>query len=89
MDLVNHLLTEIEDQNLRHKFSINSLFIDEVQDLPPATLYLLSKLVENGVFYSGDSAQTISKGVKFRFSDIPTIFSDKSQKQNSYNLKNI
>ena len=48
--------------------------IDEVQDLPHAILYLLSKTATYGVFYSGDTAQTIAKGVGFRFCDLKTLF---------------
>lgn len=49
--------------------------IDEIQDLPHATIYLLAKTVKYGAFYSGDTAQTIAKGVGFRFSDLKSLFS--------------
>jgi len=48
--------------------------IDEVQDLPHAVIYLLSKTALYGVFYSGDTAQTIAKGVGFRFCDLKSLF---------------
>jgi len=48
--------------------------IDEVQDLPHAIVYLLSKVASYGVFYSGDTAQTIAKGVGFRFCDLKSLF---------------
>lgn len=48
--------------------------IDEVQDLPHAIVYLLSKTALYGVFYSGDTAQTIAKGVGFRFCDLKSLF---------------
>jgi hypothetical protein len=48
--------------------------IDEVQDLPHAIVYLLSKVATYGVFYSGDTAQTIAKGVGFRFCDLKSLF---------------
>lgn len=50
------------------------VMIDEVQDLPHAVLYLLSKIATYGAFYSGDTAQTIAKGVGFRFSDLRGLF---------------
>lgn len=53
---------------------LNYLFIDEVQDLTPATIYLLSLIVTDGLFYCGDTAQAITKGISFRFSDIKSIF---------------
>lgn len=76
MDLVNHILSDIDIYGYQGPM-LNYLFVDEVQDLPPATLYLVSKIVTNGVFYCGDSAQTIAKGVNFHFSDIQKIFSHK------------
>jgi superfamily I DNA/RNA helicase len=54
--------------------------IDEVQDLPHAMVYLLSKIATYGVFYSGDTAQTIAKGVGFRFCDLRTLFNNLSLK---------
>jgi len=42
--------------------------------LPHAIIYLLSKTVTTGVFYSGDTAQTIAKGVGFRFCDLKSLF---------------
>jgi len=52
----------------------NYLFLDEVQDLPPAIIYLISLVFNNGVYYSGDTAQAIRKGVAFKFSDINDMF---------------
>jgi superfamily I DNA and RNA helicase len=49
--------------------------IDEVQDLPHALLLLLSKISEQGLFFAGDTAQNIAKGVGFRFCDLKSIFS--------------
>ena len=51
--------------------------IDEVQDLPYAVIYLLSKTVTYGVFYSGDTAQTIAKGIGFRFCDLKNLFDNR------------
>lgn len=50
------------------------LMIDEVQDLTPATLELLIRLTKNKVFFAGDTAQTIAKGVGARFSDLKCVF---------------
>lgn len=49
---------------------LNYLFLDEVQDLPSAVTYLISQVFGNRLYYSGDTAQTIQKGVSFRFSDL-------------------
>ncbi len=37
-------------------------------------VYLLSQTASYGVFYSGDTAQTIAKGVGFRFCDLKSLF---------------
>ena len=52
--------------------------IDEVQDLSHATITLLSKITEQGLFFSGDTAQTIAKGVGLRFCDLSAIFNPNS-----------
>lgn len=73
MDAVNYVLAQVS------RFGYNGpplhyLMIDEVQDLPYVFILLLTLLVESGVFFGGDSAQTIAKGVEFRFSDIRRMF---------------
>ena len=50
------------------------MFLDEVQDLPPATIYLLSRMFNDGLYFAGDTAQAIQKGVSFKFSDIFEMF---------------
>jgi superfamily I DNA and RNA helicase len=51
------------------------LMIDEVQDLTPRALQLLLKLTNKNVYFAGDTAQTIAKGVGARFSDLQTLLS--------------
>ena len=67
--------------------------IDEVQDLPHAIVYLLSRVASYGVFYSGDTAQTIAKGVGFRFGDLKSLFNaslfDSSLKLNAPVIKHL
>jgi hypothetical protein len=48
--------------------------VDEVQDLTPNVLRLFMTLVEKNIFFCGDTAQTIAKGVGFRFFDLRQIF---------------
>jgi hypothetical protein len=50
------------------------MFIDEVQDLTTSTIYLISKMVINNIFYCGDTAQAITKGVSFRFQELRLLF---------------
>lgn len=87
MDIINHILQEIklEDRNLfvtsfcrQHGIDFNYLFLDEVQDLPPGAIYLISLMFNNGIYYSGDTAQAIKKGVCFRFSDITDMYTESS-----------
>ncbi len=76
IDVVNYILTQIRWRGYAGP-SIHYLMIDEVQDLPHATLYLLTKIAQQGVFFSGDTAQTIAKGVGFRFCDLKSMFMHK------------
>ncbi|KAM3136353.1 hypothetical protein pb186bvf_011488 [Paramecium bursaria] len=73
MDVVNYILYQMNQEQARIQ-KIHYLMIDEVQDLPHATLYLLSKVTEQGLFFSGDTAQNIAKGVGFRFQDLRSLF---------------
>ncbi len=50
--------------------------MDEVQDLPPSIPYLVSMLFSDGLYFSGDSAQAIQKGVTFRFGDLKYMFQE-------------
>jgi superfamily I DNA/RNA helicase len=55
--------------------------IDEVQDLTYATIKLITLLTKFNNFFSGDTAQCITKGVNFRFVDLMnTIFTKDEQK---------
>lgn len=73
MDAVNHILKEIEFYGYSGP-KIHCMFIDEVQDLTSSTTFLISKMVLNNIFYCGDSAQAITKGVTFKFEDLKFIF---------------
>lgn len=73
MDAVGYILNYIRFRGYEGP-ELHYLMIDEVQDLPHSIVYLLSKTVKYGVFYSGDTAQTIAKGVGFRFCDLKNLF---------------
>jgi len=69
MDLVNHILREL--QGIAYSgVPIHFMLVDEVQDLTAATIKLLLKITEQNVYFAGDTAQTIAKGVGFRFCDL-------------------
>ncbi|KAM4842474.1 TPR and ankyrin repeat-containing protein 1 isoform 3-T3 [Thomomys bottae] len=57
-------------------WSIHELYGDEVQDFTQAELALLMKCINdpNAMFLTGDTAQSIMKGVAFRFSDLRSLF---------------
>lgn len=71
-DLLHHLYKH------RSNFTcvIHNFYIDEVQDFTEAELYLLLSLSQcpNGNFLCGDSAQSIMRGVSFRFMDVRSLF---------------
>ena len=76
MDAVNYILNYIRFRSYEGP-ELHYVMIDEVQDLPHAIVYLFSKIATYGVFYSGDTAQTIAKGVGFRFCDLKSLFNPK------------
>lgn len=76
IDVVNYINIQLRWSGY-YGPSIHYLMIDEVQDLPHCILYLLSRVAEQGVFFSGDTAQTIAKGVGFRFGDLRSMFDRK------------
>lgn len=74
-DVVNYLLNQISFYGY-NGVPIHYMMIDEVQDLTPATISLLLLLTKQKLFFSGDTAQTIAKGVGFRFCDLKSLFSE-------------
>ncbi|XP_072268229.1 TPR and ankyrin repeat-containing protein 1 [Pyxicephalus adspersus] len=57
-------------------WSIHELYGDEIQDFTQAELFLLMRCINdpNSMFLTGDTAQSIMKGVSFRFSDLRSLF---------------
>ncbi|KAM9187432.1 TPR and ankyrin repeat-containing protein 1 [Dugong dugon] len=57
-------------------WSIHELYGDEIQDFTQAELALLMKCINdpNAMFLTGDTAQSIMRGVAFRFSDLRSLF---------------
>lgn len=74
MDVVSYITQELTYGRVTTALpSIDFIMVDEVQDLCCSTIKLLTKLCQCNIFCSGDSAQTIAKGVGFRFGDLKTI----------------
>ena len=71
MDLVTHLYRQLSAAPYKGA-RIRALYRDEVQDFTQAELALDLRVVEdpNALFYCGDTAQTIARGINFRFTDI-------------------
>ena len=65
-------LSKLDDIN----WCIHQFYIDEVQDFTQAELTLLLHCCRwpNGLFLTGDTAQSIMRGVSFRFSDLRSVF---------------
>ena len=62
---------------MRYFHNVDShLLFDEVQDFTMTELYLVTKLSRdpNNLMLAGDTAQSITEGVAFRFIDVRQIF---------------
>ncbi|CAL1156696.1 unnamed protein product [Cladocopium goreaui] len=75
-DVARDLLKRAEKFKLKSIRMFFGVYIDEVQDLLPVELLLLKLICErpDGFIFAGDTAQTISKGVEFRFESIRRLF---------------
>jgi hypothetical protein len=62
---------------------LHALYRDEVQDFCQSELLLDMRVLADpaGLLYCGDTAQTIARGVGFRFTDIRTLFYDEGQRR--------
>ena len=63
-------------------WSIHRLYVDEVQDFTQAELTVLLRCCRDptGFFLTGDTAQSIVRGISFRFEDLKSIFQDMKSK---------
>ena len=69
---IHHRLRAVQDL----PWSIHTLYIDEVQDFTQAELvvYLHCCRHPNSLFFTGDTAQSIMRGIAFRFQDLRSSF---------------
>ncbi|XP_057251294.1 uncharacterized protein LOC130589375 [Beta vulgaris subsp. vulgaris] len=75
-DLVNDLHCRLKCEKYEGEI-MDFVYIDEVQDLTLKQLALFKYIcnnVEEGFVFAGDTAQTIARGVNFRFEDIKCLF---------------
>ncbi|GMH41232.1 hypothetical protein BSKO_09142 [Bryopsis sp. KO-2023] len=79
-DLVGHIYRQIKKDGYNGT-KIHNIFRDEVQDFTQAELLLDLRVASdpNCLFYCGDTCQTISRGVGFRFDDIRTLFFEEAE----------
>lgn len=74
-DIVNYILCQVKYYGYTG-IPMHYMMVDEVQDLTPATIALLISVTKEKLVFSGDTAQTIAKGVGFRFCDLETLFQE-------------
>ncbi|XP_033107815.1 TPR and ankyrin repeat-containing protein 1-like [Anneissia japonica] len=57
-------------------WAIHQIYVDETQDFTQAELALLIRCCSdpNAIFLTGDTAQSIMRGVAFRFNDLKSLF---------------
>ncbi|XP_022874965.1 uncharacterized protein LOC111393590 [Olea europaea var. sylvestris] len=75
-DLVIDLHHRLNNSNLPGG-KMDFVYVDEVQDLTMRQIALFKyvcKNVDEGFVFSGDTAQTIARGVDFRFEDVRCLF---------------
>ena len=60
---------------------IHEIYIDETQDFSQAELCLLIRCCQrpNDMFFTGDTAQSIMRGIAFRFEELKSLFYSASQ----------
>ena len=74
-DLVTNLFDRLTKLQ-RLPWLIHSMYIDEVQDFTQAELTNLIYCCSdpNSMFFTGDTAQSIMRGIAFRFQDLRSVF---------------
>ncbi|KAJ3682017.1 hypothetical protein LUZ60_014590 [Juncus effusus] len=75
-DFVNFLHNRLNQDGFKGG-KVDFIYIDEVQDLTTRQIALLKHVCMNfneGFVFAGDTAQTIARGVDFRFEDIRALF---------------
>ncbi|RUS29895.1 AAA domain-containing protein [Jimgerdemannia flammicorona] len=74
-DLTSHIFLELANTRYRGRI-IDYIYVDEVQDLTPAQIAIFKYVCRDrcGFVFAGDTAQTISAGVGFRFQSVRDLF---------------
>ena len=68
---------------------IHEIYVDETQDFTQAELSVIIRSCRNpnGLFFTGDTAQSIMRGIAFRFSDLRSLFHYMKESVKSVSLK--
>ena len=74
-DIVYNLYHRLDKQD-RLDWVIHQFYVDETQDFTQAELCLLIRSCQNpnNMFLTGDTAQSIMRGIAFRFQDLKSLF---------------
>ena len=74
-DLIHHLHRRMKDRDPL-EWVIHEIYVDETQDFTQAELSLFIQCSQNpnNLFFTGDTAQSIMRGIAFRFEDLKTLF---------------
>lgn len=75
-DFVTDIHLRLKNEDLLGD-KMDFVYVDEVQDLTMRQISLfryICKNVDEGFVFSGDTAQTIARGIDFRFEDIRSLF---------------
>ena len=74
-DVVHHVYTRLRNIQVP-EWSVHRFYVDETQDFTQAELSLLIRCSRdpNGLFFTGDTAQSIMRGIAFRFNDLKSLF---------------
>ena len=75
MDVAGHLFAALSAHGYRGP-RVDEIYVDEVQDFTQAELrlFILVCADKNALFLTGDTCQTIARGVGFRFEELRTMF---------------
>ena len=81
-DLLHHIYQRLKKRRSDLPWSIHHFYVDEVQDFTQAELLLVLHCCRdpNGLFLTGDTAQSIMRGVSFRFKDVVSLFHEAKEK---------
>jgi hypothetical protein len=75
MDLIYNLYARMKDISIPEWY-LHEMYVDETQDFTQAELALLIRCCHdpNQMFLTGDTAQSIMRGIAFRFEDLKSLF---------------